>query len=243
MERIFEVSRHSAVVEAENGNGFCSFRCLRMTFLGNTARGTHDDRAQPAKTPPRFGRSHHVDRAGGSTGWVCLMLAFLGFGGGLSMALLGFNSSAEPVRISGVRSELRYLPPGEAMLTAAAPRGSSGHAEAESTRRADASAIEAFAGLDSSVQELRDSATNETFELANVNGAFDRLGALSIAQSSSSANSAIAGISAPSGGNSEPGADAAFAAVVTPVPEPSTWLLMLGGAAVLVAKVRRRVSR
>ena len=212
-----------------------------MAFLENTTRAGDADRASSAAAARRFSRSETVNRAGGSTAWVCLLLAVLGFGGGLSIALLGFNSSDEAAStpVASAARELRYLPPSEAMLTGAAARGSNGAVEAES--RPQASGIAGFGGLDTSVPQSSDLSPRETLELATLNPWSDRSRTFAMGQSISALESStMGGPYASSGVAPEAATQGAFDAVIAPVPEPSTWVMIVGGAALLLAKLRRR---
>jgi hypothetical protein len=214
-----------------------------MAFLENNTRASDEGRPSLATATRPFRRPNSLDRSGGSTGWVCLLLAILGFGGGLSIALLGFNSSEESGTVAAVRSEPRYLPPGEAMLTAGGVVGDA-KAPAEAESRRVASGINSFGGLGTSLEQTSDAALSETFELASLNPSFDGFGAISMEQSlASPQRSAMAGTEAPSGVDAAAGPQGDFAAVLAPVPEPSTWVMILSGAALVMGKLRRRATR
>jgi hypothetical protein len=211
-----------------------------MAFLENNSQ---EDELPTATMPRQFCRSTTVDRAGGSMGWVCLLLAVLGFGGGLAIALLGFDSPESSTPVARVASELRYLPPGEAMAAGGpSVAGTAGVAEAESSVLA--SGIRSFGGLDGSFTQTTDASLSEASHFANMNPAFEGVAAFSIAQSMSSLDGrAIGGGYPASPGDAAASGGAGFDAVLAPVPEPSTWAMMVIGAALLVRALRRRVAR
>jgi hypothetical protein len=203
-----------------------------MVFLENT------NRRSVARTLPA---PRAAGISGSSSGWACLILAVLGLGGGLAMAFFSFNSSESSPRIAGVPREIIYLP----------PPGSMSPETTSTTATSDASGLHASAGELSArsfsdlgaVFDDHDFRAAETSELANAGTAFAGFDASS-ARSLAAFSAAPSGtaIATPSAATDAP-VEAAFSGVLLPVPEPSTWAMMLSGAGVLIAALRNRKRR
>ena len=193
--------------------------------------------AEPRCERSRAGRRSPQRIGGGSSVWVCFLLAVLGFGGGLSLASFSFNSPESSTQISGVAPELLYLrpqaPPGSVAGSA------SGHSETVE-RAVDGSAIALLADLQLARPETYDveqsalvsiSASDSLARLGSPDGLSFKGTGLSHAPGSFEA-----------GGNPPIAlaSDGAFAGVVLPVPEPSSWAMMASGAGILLAAMRGR---
>jgi hypothetical protein len=165
---------------------------------------------------------------------VCVCLAALGLGGGLAMAFFGFNSSESSPRIAGVPREIIYVPPPGSRSPESTSAGEAADAAAllQSGGRATGNSLAILQAASPAEHPFG----TEKFDLATTEPAtnnFDNsAGGLLHAQ-----HPADAGLFA---ANTAAANEAAFSALSTPVPEPSTWAMMLSGAGVLLARLRGR---
>jgi hypothetical protein len=153
------------------------------------------------------------------------------------MALLSFNSSESAPRIAAVPREIIYVPP-------------PGSRSPESNSRfetADARAL-LHSGSHATASTAADSQAHGTpehpfgagtFDLAQTERAssgFDGSPAVSFTAQNPADRPMFAA-------NTAAADEAAFSGVFAPVPEPSAWAMMLSGAGVLLATLRRRQRR
>ncbi|MDQ6655607.1 MAG: PEP-CTERM sorting domain-containing protein [Verrucomicrobiota bacterium] len=203
------------------------------------------------RTPPRFTRTRLP--AGGSGVWAFVLLAVLGFGGGLSLALFSFNGGSDHggVRISSGGPELMYQRPASAGMGGvsdfSAVKGSTDAAHPNvallSLGGVQKFASDAVSATD--VAQLSLARSEELFPaemsfagvlpFAGYRGADGAMqGQLADADSSAAASLL----------DYAPASEAFSSTGLLPVPEPSTWtMLLIGGGALLTTLRRRRNSR
>ena len=190
-----------------------------------------------SRATPRACKLVRWSTAGASTGWACLLLAALGLGGGLSLAFFSFNSPDTSPRITGIAPEVIYQRPHAATpLLADAGESSSRVNETAGATHADPT-IAAFS-------EVRPPSELETFNENALELPLARAPVVTLADSGFIGGSFQPGtdIHAMTNGAGEPSSGTGSDAVMIPVPEPSMWALLLSGAAVAVAALRRRKS-
>jgi hypothetical protein len=153
------------------------------------------------------------------------------------MALLSFNSSESAPRIAAVPREIIYLPPPSPQSSEM--NSQSQFADAAALLQSGTHAIgNSLAGLRAPTAAERPCGA-DGFELGNIAPASNSFDS-SPAGSFGAQTPANVGLFA---ANTAAANDAAFSGVAAPVPEPSTWAMMLSGAGCVIAALRRRKRR
>ncbi|MBA2433444.1 MAG: PEP-CTERM sorting domain-containing protein [Chthoniobacterales bacterium] len=192
---------------------------------------------------PRAAARDRVPQSGNSGVWVFMLLAVVGLGGGLFLAFFSSGSPTEsPTRIASVAREVLYARPVLTALpaevaemreigAAESPGGGVATTHQSATAHHGAESPEAFSSASVSLSNL----PADHPLVADAWGFGADAGKMMAAASIATSLSEIAG----GPGGTEHASQALTAA---PVPEPSTWALLLAGAGGLWALRRRQAG-
>lgn len=193
-------------------------------------------------TPSRRAFREASRRALGSGGmWACLLLALLAFAGGLLLAMVGVKGATSEPRISGMAPELLYQRPAKDGEVS----GSDATILATPEDPPSLRGAEPFESL-AATGESEKAPVTSLWSVRTIDAAD---GALRGAEALNSGEESWLGFGAPAGLASRgttpaagsPPIETGYAALTLPsVPEPSTWMLLIGGAVGLAAAVRSR---
>ena len=150
------------------------------------------------------------------------------------MAFLSFNSTESSPRIAGVAREIIYVPPPGSRSPESHSRFET--ADAGALLHSGSHATTTLTAGSEGPDTPKDPFGAETFGLAKTEPTSNDFDS-SLAASLAAQNPADFALFA---ANAAASNEAAFSGVTTPVPEPSTWAMMLSGAGVLLATLRSR---
>ena len=157
------------------------------------------------------------------------------------MAFFSFNSTESGPRFTSIPSEIIYLPPHD-------PAAKAGESSTASSDNADGQSTAGRLPIDvtttlTTLATHDEFASAERFSLGTTGGSFTQIETTPSATFAAVQSQTDGGSYAWTSAASEPQSEGTFSAVLLPVPEPSTWAMLVSGAGVLLATMRRQKRR
>ena len=210
-----------------------------MEILGNTEKSLAGTSSEPSLAMSRERRLSANDRgpsAMGSGAWACVILVLLAFGGGLGIAFFGFNSPEISGRLASVQPEVSYLRPPGAETSPASTQEPTGELTEFSSHARILNPSEQDAPLASTPLHLWSMTAGQETPWSTLDDSqSDISGSFAAGVGSSFSN-----VAAPEGAATVTGFSALQSASI---PEPSTWAMILAGAATMVFLAQRQRAR